>query len=223
MPAMFSPQQVGFTIGQIGLNLALAFALSYLAALFYRRTHDGPSFSRSFFLTLVVVPVVVAMIMMAIGSNFALSLGLVGALSVIRYRTAIKDTRDMAFLFLVIGIGLCCGTGAYPLALFGTGFALAVLWAVNRATLSGFSPSEYILIFRRNGEGAEQIDSAIQGMTSWRKLHSIADLGTDETSEYTYRVRLLPSVLPEALLAKLRQVRGLTQTSLIAPESQLSI
>jgi len=223
MPAAFTPQQMSFTLGQMALNFCLAFALSYLTALMYRKLYSGPAYSFSFFVTLLVTPAVVTMIMMAIGSNVALSLGLVGALSVIRFRTVIKDTRDMAFLFLMIGIGLCCGSGAYALALVGTLFICAILAGLYLVGKARRMPGEYILVLRRRQDDEGETEQALDGLLAWRKLHGAADLGDDEGFEYTYRVRLAPPVTPETLLGRLRRIRGLSQTSLISPESQVAI
>lgn len=223
MPTVFTPEQMSFTLGQVALNLSLAFALAFLAASLYRRLYGGPSYSFSFFVTLQVTPVVVAMIMMAIGSNVALSLGLVGALSVIRFRTVIKDTRDMAFLFLTIGIGLCCGSGAYGLAVAGTVFVCAILFLIHFTDKTRLGPGEYILVFRGLGHDQSETESTLQDLLSWRKLHGAADLGEREGFEFTYRVRLAKAISPEVLLARLRSIPGLSQSSLISPESQVAI
>ena len=219
----FSPQQINLTLGQVALNLSLSFALAYLAAWVYRRVHSGPSCSFSFYVTLLVTPVVVTMIMMAIGSNVALSLGLVGALSIIRFRTVIKDTRDMSFLFLMIGIGLCCGSGAYPLAILGTLFVCAVLVGIHFVARGRTGPSEYILVFRKQGPDSGEADQALDSLVAWRKLHGAADLGDENGCEYTYRVRLGKSVTPETLLGRLKAIKGLYDSSLISPESQIAI
>ncbi len=223
MPTGFTPQYINFTLGQIALNLCLAFALAYLSATVYRKLYTGPSYSFSFFMTLLVTPVTVAMIMMAIGSNIALSLGLVGALSIIRFRTVIKDTRDMAYLFLMIGIGLCCGSGGYALAILGTIFVCTVVIAVHYAARGGAGPREYILVFRQRGEDNEDTGRLLDSLLSWRKLHGAADLGSSEGCEYTYRVRLSPAVGPETLVNRLKAIAGLSSPSLISPESQLAI
>ena len=91
--------QVDLSPAQVLMSLVLAFALAFIWATVYKRTHSGVAYTRSFFLTIMLIPPIVAMIMMAIGSNIALSLGLVGSLSVIRFRTVIKDPKDMTFLF----------------------------------------------------------------------------------------------------------------------------
>ena len=214
---------MSFTFGQIALNLSLSFALAYLAAACYRKLYAGPSYSFSFFVTLLVTPVVVCMIMMAIGSNMALSLGLVGALSIIRFRTVIKDSRDMAFLFLMVGIGLCCGSGGYGLAITGTVFVCGVMYAIHTIGQGRWSPAEYILVFRRDERAGVDPERLLDGLVSWRKLHGASDLGPDGGFEYTYRIRLNPAVSPESFLGRLKGIQGLSQSALISPESQLAL
>jgi hypothetical protein len=223
MPTALTPQEMSFTLGQVALNLGLSFSLAFLAGTLYRKLFAGPSYSFSFYVTLLVTPVVVCMIMMAIGSNVALSLGLVGALSIIRFRTVIKDNRDMAFLFLMIGIGLCCGSGGYGIALCGTLFVCVVLAVIHAISQSRWIPSEYILVFRRNGRDDGDADRVLKDLVSWRKLHGASDLGPEEGCEFTYRVRLGPAVRPETLLDRLKMVKGLSQSALISPESQLAL
>ncbi len=207
---------------QAALSLFMAFVLAFLTASLYRRLYKGPAYSASFFVTLIVTPIVVAMIMMAIGSNIARSVGLVGALSIIRFRTVIKDTRDMAFLFLMIGIGLCCGSGAYPLAVLGTVFVGAVLAGIHAFGKIG-SEAEYILVVRQHGRNATAIEEALSPLLAWRKLHGAADLGQEDGCEYTYRIRLASSVTPESVIARLKSVDGLYDSSLFSPESQVEI
>ncbi len=219
----FTAEQMGFTTGQVVLNLSLSFALAFLTSTVYRKVHVGPTYSMSFFVTLLMTPVVVAMIMMAIGSNVALSLGLVGALSIIRFRTVIKDSRDMTYLFLVVAIGLCCGSGAYALAILGTSFICVVVIAVYFATKTGIGPAEYILVFRSDGGDGESTGQRLDELVGWRKLHGVADLGETEGCEYTYRIRLRPGTTPERLLDRLRALKHLSQSSLISPESQLAV
>jgi uncharacterized membrane protein YhiD involved in acid resistance len=128
----------------------------------------------------------------------------------------------MAFLFLMIGIGLCCGAGAHTLAVAGTVFVAAVLTAIHFVSRKG-GDREYILVFRRRGDDPGDAEGALAELVDWRKLHGAADLGPDGGCEFTYRIRLSAAVTPEALLARLRTVEGLYDSSLISPESQVAI
>jgi uncharacterized membrane protein YhiD involved in acid resistance len=222
MPSAFSPEHLNLTLGQVGLNLMLAFGLAFMATTVYRRLYSGPAAPATFQVTLMVTPLVVCMIMMAIGTNIALSLGLVGALSIIRFRTVIKDTRDMAFLFLMIGIGLCCGSGSYALAIVGTAFVLVVLLALQVGSRQQWMPSEFILVFRQGEMDHGQAERTLDSLVSWRRLQGVTDLG-EQGCEYTYHVRLGRAAKPEQLVQQLRATEGVTDSVLLSPESQLAL
>ena len=93
----------------------------------YRFTHRGTSYSQSFAQTLVLMGMVTALIMSIIGSNIARAFSLVGALSVIRFRNALKETRDVGFMFLAMAVGMACGTRFYMLAIASGATLAAVL------------------------------------------------------------------------------------------------
>ncbi|RJP33674.1 MAG: DUF4956 domain-containing protein [Phycisphaerales bacterium] len=224
MPAQFFPQPHEFTALEAAVNIGLALVLSIASALLYRRLAHGPAFAGSFVVTLIVTPIVVAMVIMAIGGNVATSLGLVGALSIIRFRTVIRDTRDTAYLFLMIGIGLCCGSGAHALALLGTAVVALVLICIHLVAGRSRRSDEFILVFRRqSANGSPRPDAVLDGMVDWHKLHGAADLGNGGGIEYTYRIRLATDVTPEHMLERLKHVEGVCDTSLISPESQAPV
>ena len=117
----------------MGLALTLAFGLGIFLFLVYKKTFTGVMYSSSFGVTLVALTMITTMIILAVTSNVVLSLGMVGALSIVRFRTAIKEPLDIAFLFWAIAVGVVLAAGLIPLAVFGslaTGLMLLVF--VNR-------------------------------------------------------------------------------------------
>jgi uncharacterized membrane protein YhiD involved in acid resistance len=110
------PGQV-ITVASISTCLVLSFLLSLVVAKTYQITYRGASFSPSFMVTLVMCSMVIGAVMLIIGSNIARAFSLVGALSIIRFRNAVKDPRDVAYIFLSMGIGMACGTGFYTVAI----------------------------------------------------------------------------------------------------------
>lgn len=106
-----------FSAFDVAAALALAFALSLMIGWVYRMTHRNISYSQSYVQTLVILGMLVSLIMLVVGSNIARAFALVGALSVVRFRNAIKETRDVGFIFLVMGVGMACGTRFYTLAI----------------------------------------------------------------------------------------------------------
>ena len=116
----FKDATSAFTLTDVAMVLGLSFLLSYIFGAVYRFTHRGTSYSQSFAQTLVLMGMVTALIMLVIGSNIARAFSLVGALSVIRFRNAVKETRDVGFMFLTMALGMACGTRFYMLAIFAS-------------------------------------------------------------------------------------------------------
>lgn len=115
---MVRPDHITFE--EVLLSLLLAFVLSQLAAWVYIYTHQGLSYSRSFVQSIILLTIILAIGLMVIGNNIAIAFGLVGALSVIRFRNILKDTRDTAFIFFALINSMACGTRNYAIAIIGT-------------------------------------------------------------------------------------------------------
>lgn len=214
--------KVDLTPVQIILSFLLSFALSFIWATVYRKTHSGIAYTRSFYLTLLLISPIVAMVMMAIGSNVALSLGLVGALSIIRFRTVIKDTKDMTFLFLGIGVGLCCGANAWIVAIIGTGM-ISLLTIVMSKIGSKTSSADYIMIFRSEHKDPwDKIKPEAQSLIAWKQLRGATDVNQGKDFEYTYSIRLAPKASAESIVGAMSNgvVRNVT---IITPENHLEI
>jgi len=112
---------------QILSNISIAALLGFFIFISYYISHRGTIYSKKFNVSLVVLTVLTGMVMTVIGNNIALSLGMVGALSIVRFRTAIKDVRDTVYIFWTIIVGICCGVGDYLVASIGSGIVFAVL------------------------------------------------------------------------------------------------
>ncbi len=109
-------------IGTIFMYLLVTLVLCTIVFLVYKMTFSGVAYSNNFNFSIVLTGLITAMIMMVIGNNLALSLGMVGALSIIRFRAAIKEPKDISYLFWAVAIGLASGTGAIQIAVVGTLF-----------------------------------------------------------------------------------------------------
>lgn len=215
--------QVDLSPAQVLLSYLLAFGLAYLWATVYRKTHSGIAYTRSFFFTLILMPPSVAMIMMAIGSNVALSLGLVGALSIIRFRTVIKDTKDMTFLFVAIGIGLTAGATVWMVGLIGTAAIAAMTILLSRMGHDSAASGDYILIFRSSQkEPWEALAPEAKELVAWRQLRGVTDIDSGRDFEYTYSVRLARKVTPERVASEFSN--GVArQVTMITPENHLEL
>ena len=134
------------------IALALAFGLGLFIFLVYQKTCTGVMYSSSFGVTLVALTMITTLVILAVTSNVVLSLGMVGALSIVRFRTAIKEPLDIAYLFWSIAVGIVLAAGLIPLAVFGSAAIGATLLVfVNRK--SHVNP--YILVLRCDGHDSE--------------------------------------------------------------------
>ena len=119
--------QSDMTWEQVLMNLCAAVLLGFLIFISYAISHRGTIYSKKFNASLVALTVLTGTVMTVIGNNIALSLGMVGALSIVRFRTAIKDSRDTVYIFWTIIAGICCGVGDYMVAAIGSTVTFLVL------------------------------------------------------------------------------------------------
>lgn len=137
----------------MGLALILAFGLGLFIFLVYKKTYQGVMYSSSFGVTLLALTMITTLVILAVTSNVVLSLGMVGALSIVRFRTAIKEPLDIAFLFWSIAVGIVLAAGMIPLAVIGSVIIGVILLVfVNRK--SHCNP--YIVVLRCEDQASEQ-------------------------------------------------------------------
>ncbi|MBR1909979.1 MAG: DUF4956 domain-containing protein [Lachnospiraceae bacterium] len=137
----------------IVLSLTLAFALGLFIFFIYKKTYAGVMYSSSFGVTLVALTMITNLVILAVTSNVVLSLGMVGALSIVRFRTAIKEPMDIAFLFWAIAAGIVLAAGMIPLAVFGSVFiGIILLVFANKKDTS----NPYIVVIRCDGSASEE-------------------------------------------------------------------
>lgn len=205
------------------LVFSLAFGLAFLWATVYRKTHSGIAYTRSFHFSLILIAPIVAMIMMSIGSNVALSLGLVGSLSVIRFRTVIKDTRDMTFLFMSIAIGLAIGAHVWMIGIIGTAAIALITVVITKVGRNRVSSADYILIFRSGEKDPWQaLSPEARELISWKQLRGATDIDHGQEFEYTYNVRLARSASAERIVGEFSN-GSMHQVTVIAPENHLDL
>ena len=149
----FLEKAAGISLLDFAIAMALAFALGLFISWIYKKTYNGVMYSASFGLSLMAMCMITTLIILAVTSNVVLSLGMVGALSIVRFRTAIKEPMDIAFLFWAIAAGIVLGAGLIPLAVFGSLFVGVILFIfVNRKT----SDHPYIMILNCDNKEAEK-------------------------------------------------------------------
>jgi len=141
----FLDKVTSFSMLDMVIAMGLAFVLGLFIFMVYKKTFKGVMYSASFGVSLLAMTLITTLIIMAISSNVILSLGMVGALSIVRFRSAIKEPIDIAFLFWAISIGIVLGAGLIPLAIFGSLFIgiIMVLFVNQKST-----DNPYILVVK---------------------------------------------------------------------------
>lgn len=173
------------TLTDVIINFLAACIISVLIYISYKISHSGALYSQRFNVSLVMLVLVTTLVMNVIGNNIALSLGMVGALSIVRFRTAIKDPRDTAYIFWAIAVGVCCGVSDYLIAGIGTFIIFMFL------ILFGFvKDNERILIIvRLDSVALEAVESKIDSMFEGKAVLRVQNNSVSEAkAEVIYEV-----------------------------------
>lgn len=166
--------------------MSLAFAIGLFIFYVYKRTYTGILYSSNFGVALITMTMTTALVILAVTSNVVLSLGMVGALSIVRFRTAIKDPLDIVFLFWSIGVGIVLAAGMIPLAVFGSVFIGIVLVIFTNKKVND---SPYIVVVNCDGEECEK--TARQLIQDSVKRSVVKSTGISQSGvELTIEVRL---------------------------------
>jgi len=183
----FLEKASSFSILDMVIALVLAFVIGLFIFLVYKKTFRGVMYSENFGVSLVAMTLITTLIILAVTSNVVLSLGMVGALSIVRFRSAIKEPLDIAFVFWSISIGIVLGAGLIPLAVFGSVFiGIILLLFVNKKS----SDNPYILIVNCNDENSETL--AMTHINKSVKKHVIKSKTVSASNgiEITVEIRL---------------------------------
>ena len=194
----------------MALALVLAFGVGMFIFLIYKKTYAGVMYSSSFGVTLVAMTMITTLVILAVTSNVVLSLGMVGALSIVRFRTAIKEPLDIAFLFWAIAVGIVLAAGFIPLAVIGSVvIGLILLVFANRKS----SANPYIVVLTCTDQAAEQKAMALLAENTKRcvcksktvragqiELNLEVRLN-DENTDFVNRLSALPGVQSAVLVS----------------------
>lgn len=192
------------------LSLLLAFGLGLFIFFVYKKSYAGIMYSASFGVTLIALSMISTLLIMAVTSNIVLSLGMVGALSIVRFRTAIKEPSDIAFLFWSIAVGIVIAAGLIPLALFGSVFLGLVLLFFSR---NQSFQRPYILVLHLESQEAEKA-TAKYLRERLDKLSLKSKTVTADTIELNYEVRLKSD--DSSFINELASMSGVLHTVMVS-------
>jgi uncharacterized membrane protein YhiD involved in acid resistance len=215
-----------FTAQAVVMSLLLAFVLGQVLAWVYYFTHSGLSYSRSFVQSLILITVVVAMVMAVIGSSIITAVGLMGALAIIRFRNVIKDTRDVAFIFCCLVVGMAAGSQRYGVAIIGTIFLSMIVLYLHFASFGTREPHNGFLRFTlANPEvSASHVSDILESFCSSFNLISAQNTGIGGPEmEYAYQLFIRNTANSRQMLAELQNIDGIGNISLTMQERLLEI
>lgn len=214
-----------FSALDVVLTLVLSFALSCAIGFVYRATHRNISYSQSFVQTLVVIGMTIGVVMLVVGSNIARAFALVGALSVVRFRNALKETRDVGFIFLVMAVGMATGTRFYTLAVAATAAVCVVILLLARLNLFASSVERQVVKVQLPPEGDFQaaIEDVLVKQTKSFDLVSTETVRNGTLLEVLYTVEMRRAVKPHELLAALTAVNGGQRVTVLSGYDQTDV
>ena len=207
-----------FTVLDVVLVLTLSFLSSVLIGWIYKMTHRGTSYTQSFVFTLVMNGMIVALVMMIVGSNIARAFSLVGALSIIRFRNAVKETRDVGFIFFTMAIGMAIGTRFYLLGLVAALVISLVIVLMTRLDWFAREMSTQILSVQVPNETPydHTFDRTFLRYTNVSELISVGSVQNGTLTELVYSIGMKKSNQVQDFLSEIRNLNDNNKVTLIA-------
>jgi len=205
------------------LNISVALICGLTISWVYRLTYRGPGYAITFVNSLVLLSMITAMVIMVIGNDLARAFGLVGAMSIIRFRTPIKDTQDIVYIFFSLATGMAAGAGYHKIAIVGTLFVVAVLFAFSKTAVTGPRREDFLLQFSFSPNGSD--DPAYAPVIERHcRRHSLINVkalseGQDDL-EISYYVKLKNREKSGDFVRDLRRAHGIRGVNLFFDEEQ---
>lgn len=204
-------------------NIALAFFLSVLISWIYKKTHSGLSYSRSFVFTLILMSILISVVMTVVGNNLASAFTLLGAFTIIRFRTAIKETRDIAFVFWALVIGMAVGTGGYLSAIIATAAISGIILFLSKVNFGSMKNYDHVLVFLVDTSIAPgDVYKAL--FNKYLKYNNLMNISTREEGkkmDFTFSVRFINDDDASAFIAELKNTGGISNISLMTAKNDI--
>ncbi len=213
------------TIVLIVYSLLLAFVLGVGLAIVYIRSFNGLSYSKNFIHSVILAPTIIAILMQSIGNNLAVGIGMFGAISMIRFRSNIKDPRDMFFLFASVALGVSCGVHAYSIGVIGfLAFTLSVI-VLHFSPLSESTTHHGLLRFNlyQNSEVQNAVDQILKNYCTQATLISIRELSQGERLDYAYQVTIRADKTYDSLVKEIKSLDSARGINLMLQSSVVEV
>ncbi|MBR5048075.1 MAG: DUF4956 domain-containing protein [Erysipelotrichaceae bacterium] len=218
------------TVDMIVISLLVAFAGAVFIVMIYKKTFTGIVYNRTTALTLILLAMVTAMIIRTINSNLSLSLGMVGALSIVRFRTAIKEPVDTAFMFWAITVGIMSGAGLYIITIVGC-LLLGLFYYLSFTYVSKAS-AKYLMVIIFTDGAEKSIQKALEKIkdkklksksttVKTKRLKTSKTTPSNDTCELTYEVVYDKNT--EAVMKEIQEIPGVTSINLVTYTNEFGL
>ena len=211
---------LSLTAGQIVRNLLVALACGLLISGFYSWTSGRPAHSRTFISSLTALSLITALVIMVVGNNLARAFGLVGAMSIVRFRTAVKDVQDIVYIFFSLAVGMAAGVGLTAVAFIGTFAVGLVMTAATQFQLRAQRNRVYMLrLSCYPGEGSRAAYLPLLDRYCRRhQLINVKSYGEDDLLDLSFYVRLRDEEQSRELIRELGRIEGVQHADLFLDE-----
>lgn len=203
-------------------SLSVALICGIFIGFMYRLTYRGVNYSDNYIVAIIMLTMITALIILVIGNNLARAFGLVGAMSIIRFRTAVKDIQDIMFIFFALAIGLACGAGMYLIGMIATVFIGIAVWVAVLVNSENARKKEYLLqIYSYNQQkDMDSIIGEIKKYCSKYKLINVKSLGEGERKvlEISYYINLRNQSRGAELIDNIKSIKGIEKVNLFFDE-----
>ncbi|MBL7066260.1 MAG: DUF4956 domain-containing protein [Candidatus Marinimicrobia bacterium] len=208
--------------GQVIVNMVIAFICGFLISIIYRWTYSGPTYSVTYLNSLIVLSMITSIVIMVIGNNLARAFGLVGAMSIIRFRTAIKDTQDIVFIFFSLAVGMASGVGMHLIALFGVLLIGAVFIVLSKTQFAYPLRKELLVQFsyKSGSEGETPYLTVFKKYCKSSSLINVKAIGGKGNIEISYYVHLHQKDQSKEFVSELKNIPGIDYVNLLFDEEK---
>jgi uncharacterized membrane protein YhiD involved in acid resistance len=214
-----------FSTSDVVFSIILSFLLSLVIAYVYQITYKGVSYTQSYVHTLIMMSMVVSVIMLVIGSNIARAFSLVGALSIIRFRNAVKDTRDVGYIFFAMAVGMATGTRFYLVAVVATVVISFILWGMSTLNMFAKDVREQILKVRVSADMRQEVlfEQVFDRYLNRYNLIATETVQAGTLTEYVYGVELKRQQDTAEFMRELSKLNNNNKVALITGHHEVDL
>jgi len=211
------------SIFEIMKNIVVALCCGLFIAFIYYKSYRGAGYSSAFVNSMIILSMITAIVIMVIGNNLARAFGLVGAMSIIRFRTAVKDTQDIIFIFFALAIGMASGVGYYKLAIFGSLFVGLIILLLVKSNITSSRHNEYLLqiMFKPNGEPSPPYLSVLNKYCRRHTVVNAKAVEERDLMELSYYVKFKQKEKYQEFIKEMRQIKGVKHINIFYDEEEI--